>query len=28
VGKDLEQRALDASEAGYTPVFETHLLVI
>jgi hypothetical protein len=28
VGKDLEQRALDAWEAGYTLVFEAHLLVI
>jgi hypothetical protein len=28
VGKDLEQRALDAWEAKYTPVFEAHLLVI
>jgi hypothetical protein len=26
--KDLEQRALDAWEAGYTPVFEAHLPVI
>jgi hypothetical protein len=28
MGKDLEQRALDAWEAGYTPVFEAHLPVI
>jgi hypothetical protein len=28
MGKDLEQRALDAWEVGYTPVFEAHLPVI
>jgi hypothetical protein len=28
VGKDLEQRVLDAWEAGYTPIFEAHLPVI
>jgi hypothetical protein len=28
VEKDLEQRALDVWEVGYTPVFEAHLPVI
>jgi hypothetical protein len=28
VGKDLEQRALDAWEAGYIPIFEAHLPMI